>query len=50
LIGAANKEAAEIRRRAHEEVQLYVRRSRTRANADADRIRERAAERHGARP
>jgi F0F1-type ATP synthase membrane subunit b/b' len=50
LIAAANKEAAEIRRRAHEEAQRYVRHSRTRANADANRIRERAAERHGARP
>lgn len=50
LISAANKDAAEIRRRAQEEVQRYVRRSRTSANADADRIRERAAERHAARP
>ena len=50
LIAEAHKEAAEIRRRAHEDVQRYVRRSRTRANADADRIRERAAERHAAAP
>ena|SRR5690349_865642 len=50
LIVAANKDAAEIRRRAHEEAQRYVRRSRSRANADANRIRERAAERHAARP
>jgi F0F1-type ATP synthase membrane subunit b/b' len=50
LIAAAYKDAAEIRRRAHEEVQQYVRRSRTRANADANRIREYAAERHAARP
>ncbi len=50
LIAEAHKEAAEIRRRAHEEAQRYVRRSRTRANADANRIRERAVERHAARP
>ena len=50
LIVAANKDAAEIRRRAHEESQRYVRHSRTRANAEANRILERAAERHAARP
>jgi F-type H+-transporting ATPase subunit b len=50
LIAEANKDAAEIRRRAHEESQLYLRRTRSRANADANRIRERAAERHAARP
>jgi F-type H+-transporting ATPase subunit b len=50
LIAAANKDAAEIRRRAEEEAQQYVRRSRTRANADAKRIRERAAERHAMHP
>ncbi len=50
LIAEAHKEAAAIRRRAHEEAQRYVRRSRTQANADANRIRERAAERHAARP
>jgi F-type H+-transporting ATPase subunit b len=49
LIAAANKDAAEIRRRAHEESQRYVRHARTRANAEANRIRERAAERHAAR-
>src|SRR5690348_10632634 len=48
LIAAANKDAAEIRRRAHDESQRYLRGSRTRANADANRIRERAAERHAA--
>src|ERR1041385_1253357 len=46
----ANKDAAEIRRRAHEESQRYLRRTRSRANADANRMRERAAERHAARP
>jgi F-type H+-transporting ATPase subunit b len=50
LIVAANKDAAEIRRRAHEGSQRYVRQSRSRANADANLIRERAAERHAARP
>jgi F0F1-type ATP synthase membrane subunit b/b' len=50
LIAAANKDAAEIRRRAHEESQRYLRRTRSRANAEANRIRERAAERHAARP
>jgi F-type H+-transporting ATPase subunit b len=50
LIVAANKDAAEIRRRAHEESQRYVRHSRTRANDEANRIRERAAERLAARP
>jgi F-type H+-transporting ATPase subunit b len=50
LIAEARTEAAEIRRRAHEEGQRYIRRSRTRANADANRIRQRAAERHAARP
>ena len=50
LIATAKRDAAEIRRRAHEESQRYVRHSRTRANADANLIRERAAERHAARP
>jgi F0F1-type ATP synthase membrane subunit b/b' len=46
LIAEARREASEIRRRAHEEVQHYVLRSRTGANADADRIREQAQARH----
>jgi preprotein translocase subunit YajC len=46
LIAEAHSEAAEIRRRAHDQVQRFVVRSRARANADADRIREQAAERH----
>jgi F0F1-type ATP synthase membrane subunit b/b' len=50
VIATANKEAAEIRRRAHEQAQQYVRHSRTRATADANRIRERAAQRHASRP
>ena len=49
VIAEANKEAAEIRRRAHEEAQRYVRHSRTRATADANKIRERAAALHAAR-
>jgi F0F1-type ATP synthase membrane subunit b/b' len=47
LIAGAHREAAEIRRRAHEQVDRYVTRSRVMAGADADRIRERAAARHG---
>ena len=45
VIAEAHTEAAEIRRRAHDQVQRYVLRSRAQANADANRIRERAAER-----
>jgi F0F1-type ATP synthase membrane subunit b/b' len=47
LIAGAHGEATEIRRRAHEQVERYVRRSRAGASADADRIREQAAARHG---
>jgi F0F1-type ATP synthase membrane subunit b/b' len=47
LIAEAHAEAAEIRRRAHDQVTRFVRRSRARANADANRIREQATERHG---
>jgi F0F1-type ATP synthase membrane subunit b/b' len=47
LVAGAHREATEIRRRAHEQVQRYVTRSRAGASADADRIRERAAARHG---
>jgi hypothetical protein len=46
LIAGAHAEAAEIRRRAHDQVSRFVRRSRARANADANRILEQAAERH----
>jgi F0F1-type ATP synthase membrane subunit b/b' len=46
LIAEAHAEAAEIRDRAHEQVARFVRRSRARASADANRIREQAAERH----
>lgn len=46
VIARAHREAAEIRKRAHEQVYRYVAKSRATANADADRIRERAAVRH----
>jgi F-type H+-transporting ATPase subunit b len=46
LIAEAHREASEIRRRAHDQASRYVRRSRARANADANRIREQAADRH----
>jgi F0F1-type ATP synthase membrane subunit b/b' len=50
VIAAANKEATEIRRRAHEESDRYTRSARVRANAEVTRIRERATQRHSARP
>jgi F-type H+-transporting ATPase subunit b len=50
LIASAHREAVEIRRHAHEQVDRYVRRSRARANADANRIREQATKRHGSTP
>jgi F-type H+-transporting ATPase subunit b len=47
LIASAHREAAEIRRRAQDQVQRYVTRSRAEATADADRIREQATVRYG---
>jgi F0F1-type ATP synthase membrane subunit b/b' len=46
LIAEAHAEAAAIRSRAHDQVTRFVRRSRALASADANRIREQAAERH----
>jgi len=46
LIAEAHAEAAEIRRRAHDQATRFVRRARARANAEADRIREQATQRH----
>jgi F-type H+-transporting ATPase subunit b len=46
VIAEAYAEAAEIRRRAHDQARRFVLHSRARANADANRIREQAAERH----
>jgi F-type H+-transporting ATPase subunit b len=43
VIALAHREAAEIRNRAYEQVHRYVAKSRATANADADRIRQRAA-------
>lgn len=48
LITEAYKDAAETRRRADEQVRRFVVRSRGQANAEADRIRARAAARHTA--
>jgi F0F1-type ATP synthase membrane subunit b/b' len=42
LIASAYREAAEIRRRAQDQVDRYLARSRERTNADAKRSRERA--------
>ena len=47
VIQSAHREAAEIRRRAQDQVHRYITRSRARATADADRIREQATLRHG---
>jgi F-type H+-transporting ATPase subunit b len=47
VIQSAHREAAEIRRRAQDQVHRYITRSRARAAADADRIREQATLRHG---
>jgi F-type H+-transporting ATPase subunit b len=47
VVASAHREAAEIRRRAQEQVHRYVTSSRAKANAEADRIREQAIVRHG---
>lgn len=47
VIGSAHREAAELRRRSHEQMERYVTHSRAKARAEANRIREQAAARHG---
>jgi F0F1-type ATP synthase membrane subunit b/b' len=42
LIASAHREAAEIRRRAQDQADRYLARSRAKADADSDRSRERA--------